>query len=198
MVEPLAVAVHAIGRTAGVAGKRVLVLGAGTIGNLVAQACGALGAEAVLITDIQAYKLDKARECGIRAVDTGVAALGEALIAEFGPAKADLTFECVGAPATAAQAIDNARKGTTIVIVGVFGDKPETNLGFVQDRELHIAGSAMYKKEDFQLAIELARSGKIQLLPLVTHRFPFAEYSRAYATIDQSGGRYMKVLIELD
>ena len=199
MIEPLAVAVHAIGRTTGVAGKQVLVLGAGTIGNLVAQACRALGAKCVVITDLQEYKLDKARACGIgQTVNTAVTPLGDAIAAEFGPSRADLIFECVGSRATVAQAIENARKGTTVVIVGVFSDKPEINMGFVQDRELHIVGSAMYKKEDYRVALKLVGSGKIELDQLVTHRFKFAEYGAAYATIDQSGGRYMKVLIDLD
>lgn len=199
MIEPLSVAVHAIGRTSGVAGKQVLVLGAGTIGNLVAQACKAFGARAVMVTDLQEYKLDKARACGIdRAVNTTSMELGDALAAEFGPTRADLIFECVGARATAAQAVDNARKGTTIVIVGVFSDKPEINMGYVQDREIHIVGSAMYKKEDYRVALKLVGSGKVELDQLITHRFKFEEYSSAYATIDQSGGCYMKVMIDLN
>ncbi len=199
MIEPLSVAVHAIGRVGAVAGKRVLVLGAGTIGNLVSQACKALGATAVMITDLQEYKLEKARACGIEcAVNTSSNSVADALATEFGPGRADLIFECVGARATATQAIENARKGTTIVIVGVFSDNPEINMGYVQDRELHIVGSAMYKKEDYAVALELAGSGKVELDQLITHRFQFEEYPAAYAAIDQSNGRYMKVMVELD
>ena len=57
MLEPVAVGVHAVRRAGDITGKKVLVLGAGTIGNLVAQVAKALGAAAVMITDISDYKL---------------------------------------------------------------------------------------------------------------------------------------------
>ena len=70
-IEPLAVAVHAVKRAfadGDVRGKKVLVLGAGTIGNLVAQSAKGLGAEAVMITDISDFKLKMAEDCGVEYV----------------------------------------------------------------------------------------------------------------------------------
>lgn len=199
MIEPVAVAVHALGRGGDVSGKKVLVLGAGTIGNLVAQVAKALGAASVMITDISDYKLDMARTCGIdHAVNTSRRDLLKALQEDFGPDRADLILECVGVQATATQAIENARKGSTIVIVGVFGQKPAIDLGLVQDRELSIVGTLMYQKLDYEVAIELVRGGKLHLDTLITHRFPFEAYLEAYHTIEQSDGHYMKVMIELD
>ena len=64
MIEPAAVGAHASNRT-DVKGKNVVVSGAGTIGNLVAQFCKARGAKRVLITDVSDLRLAKARECGI-------------------------------------------------------------------------------------------------------------------------------------
>jgi L-iditol 2-dehydrogenase len=199
MIEPVSVAVHAVGRGGGASGKKVLVLGAGTIGNLVAQVARASDAKAVMITDIKDYKLEKAKECGIDyVVNTAREDLKNVLPRDFGPERADLILECVGSEVTAAQAIENARKGTTIVIVGVFGQKPAINLGFVQDWELNLVGTAMYQKQDYERAIELVTSGKIRLDRLVTHRFAFEDYLEAYHTIENSGGEYMKVMIDLD
>ena len=65
MIEPASVAVHAVSRGGDVQGKKVLVLGAGTIGNLVAQVAKGFGASAVMITDLQDYRLQKAKECGV-------------------------------------------------------------------------------------------------------------------------------------
>jgi L-iditol 2-dehydrogenase len=97
MIEPVSVAVHALSRAGDVAGKKVLVLGAGTIGNLVAQVAQASGAEKVLITDISPYKLEKARACGINHVlNPQQDDLGQAILDAFGPDKADLILECVG------------------------------------------------------------------------------------------------------
>lgn len=197
-VEPVSVAVHAVRRGGGAAGKQVLVLGGGTIGNLVAQVAKAEGAAAVMITDVSDYKLGKARDCGIDyAINTAREDLNEAVLKHFGPARADLILECVGAQATATEAVAVARKGTPIVIVGVFGRKPEVDLGLVQDRELSLIGTLMYQKPDYERAIELIESGQIRIEPLITHRFAFEDYLDAYHAIEESGGEYMKVMIEL-
>jgi L-iditol 2-dehydrogenase len=199
MIEPVSVAVHAVRRGGDVTAKKVLVLGAGTIGNLVAQVAKAFGAQAVMITDVSDYKLNKATACHIDfAINTAREDLNAALLRDFGPNRADLILECVGVQPTATQAVECARKGTTIVIVGVFGEKPVVNLGFVQDRELNLVGTAMYQKTDFEAAIELVTGGKIHLDELVTHRFAFDNYLQAYHAIEQSRGEYMKVMIELD
>ncbi len=199
MIEPIAVCVHAIARGGGAAGKRVLVLGAGTIGNLTAQVAKASGASAVLITDVSDYKLQKAQECGIDfTVNITQANLGDAILEYFGPEKADLMLECVGVETTITDAVNYARKGTTIVVVGVFGKKPQVDLGLVQDRELSLVGTLMYQKADYERAVELVSSGKMNLDALVTHRFPFDHYLDAYHTIETANGEYLKVIIELD
>ena len=180
-------------------GKRVLVLGAGTIGNLVAQVARAFGAQAVMITDVKDYKLAKAQACGIEfAINTAQNDLNQAILEHFGADRADLILECVGAQATITQAVNFARKGTTIVVVGVFGEKPLVDLGLVQDRELKLVGTLMYQKSDYEIAIDLVKSGKMQLDDLITHRFKFDQYLAAYHAIEDSDGEYMKVMIELD
>jgi L-iditol 2-dehydrogenase len=108
-------------------------------------------ANAVIITDINDYKLDKARECGTDfAVNPRKEDLSRAILRDFGPGRADLILECVGAQETIAQAIENARKGTTIVIVGVFGREPEVDLGLVQDHVLSLVGTLMYQRQDYE------------------------------------------------
>jgi L-iditol 2-dehydrogenase len=199
MVEPVSVAVHALSRAKEDLGKNVLVLGAGTIGSLVAQVARASGAKAVMITDINDYKLKKARACGIDfAVNTAQQDLNAAILEHFGPNRADLILECVGVQPTITQAVANARKGTTIVVVGVFGRKPEVDLGLVQDRELSLVGTLMYQKRDYERAIELVAGGKLCLDKMITHHFPFGEYMKAYETINAAQGNIMKVLITLD
>lgn len=198
-IEPISVTVHAILRGGGAEGKRVLVLGAGPIGNLTAQVAKATGAKAVMITDVSPYKLEKARKCGVDfVVNTAHEPLGEAILRDFGPEKADLILECVGVEATITDAVLNARKGSTIVIVGVFGKKPQVDLGLVQDRELSLVGTLMYQKADYERAIDLVASGKMQLDEMITHRFPFQQYLNAYHAIEASKGEYLKVMIELN
>jgi L-iditol 2-dehydrogenase len=199
MIEPVAVAVHALGRAGDVSGQKVLVLGAGPIGNLVAQAAKGLGAAKVMITDVSAFRLGKAKECGIDlCVNIGSTDLATAMKEHFGEAKADLILECVGSPQTISQAVAVARKGTDIIVVGVFGDKPVVDMGTVQDRELRLIGTLMYREPDWKKAIELVESGKIRLAPLITDHFEFADYIKAYHYIDSNRERAMKVMIVVE
>ncbi len=198
MVEPLAVAVHALSRGGDIKGKKILVLGAGPIGNLVAQAAKGMGANAVIITDLSEYRLDIARKCGIDyCVNIREQDLEEVIIEQFGPDRADLILECVGVNPTMEQAICYARKGTDIIVVGVFGDKPTIDLGLVQDRELRLIGTLMYQENDYEKAIELIRTKSVQVEPLITNHFAFRDYLRAYQHIEAQKDRVMKVMISI-
>ena len=199
LVEPLAVAVHALGRAGKGKIEKVLVLGAGPIGNLVAQASKAFGANEVMITDLSEYRLGVAKECGVDyVVNPNNENLLEKLNERFGKDRADLILECVGDQSTIEQAIQYARKGTDIVVVGVFGKKVTLDLGLVQDRELRLIGTLMYKRDDFVKAIELLESGMVNPGPLLSRHFPFHEYQKAYEYIDAHRERMMKVLINVD
>ena len=116
----------------------------------------------------------------------------------FGKDGADVMFECVGINATMDQAITYARKGSDIVVVGVFGDLGTINMGFVQDHELRLIGTAMYREEDYIKAIELVGEGKIAFDPLITDHIDFDEYKKAYDLIDQQKDKAMKVIIVMD
>ncbi|HUU26195.1 MAG TPA: alcohol dehydrogenase catalytic domain-containing protein [archaeon] len=198
MVEPLAVAVHALGRYGQVAGKKILVLGAGPIGNLVAQAAKGMGADQVMIVDISDFRIRLAEKCGIdHTVNNNRADLGEELQNAFGKDRADLILECVGINTTIEQAIQHARKGTDIIVVGVFGDKATVDLGLVQDRELKLIGTLMYQEKDFCKAIELMAERKVVLEPLITDYFDFQNYQKAYEYIEEKKDKTMKVMIRL-
>ena len=199
MIEPCAVAVHAVSRVGDITSFNVLVLGAGPIGNLIGQTAKALGAKAVMITDLSDFRLGIAKEVGIDfTINRKKQELSEEIIKAFGPDKADLIIECVGANETIDSAIDNARKGSNIIIIGVFGDKPTINLGFVQDRELKLIGTLMYQTNDYNKAIELVNTNKIKLEPLMTKHFPFEDYQKAYKFIEDKKDKVMKVFIDVN
>lgn len=199
MIEPLAVAVHAVRRfTENMTGKRAVVLGGGPIGNLVAQTAKALGAEVVLLSEISAFRLEAAQKCGIQTVNTKEKNLGEAILEACGPDRADVIFECIGSNVTMAQAVEYARKGSTIIVVGVFGDIASVDMAVVQDHELTMRASAMYREEDYIKAIELVADGKIEFETLITHRFGFKDFKKGYETIEQEKDLAMKVMINME
>lgn len=198
LVEPLAVAVHALKRGGDIKRRKILILGAGPIGNLVAQAANGMGAQSVMITEISDYRINIARECGINyCLNSKTQDIGEELINTFGKDKADLILECVGINTTTEQAIANARKGTDIIVVGVFAEKATVDLGLVQDRELKLIGTLMYQEEDYRKAIELIEESKVKLDPIITEHFPFEDYLEAYKYIEEKKDKIMKVMIKL-
>lgn len=198
MIEPLAVAVHAVRKFGDMQGMRVAVLGAGPIGILVAQAAKGMGAESVLITDISDLRLEKARQCGVDfCVNTREADFGEALVSSFGPDKADVIYDCAGNNVTMEQAIRCARKGSTIILVAVFAGMAEVDLAVLNDHELDLNTTMMYRNEDYLEAIELVRAGKVDLKPLISKHFAFRDYAEAYRYIDENRETTMKVIIDV-
>lgn len=197
MVEPVSVAVHSVRRAGDVSGKKVAVLGAGPIGNLVAQVARADGAE-VLITDISDFRLDIAGQCGLEnTVNPNTESLKQAVLRVFGPKSFQVGFECVGVEATMTDAIENIAKGGTIVVVGVFGEKPRVDMGLVQNNELNLVGTLMYKREDYIKAVELIDSGDVITEPLMSKHYTMDDYLTAYKFIDQARDKSMKVFIDI-
>ncbi len=198
MVEPLAVAVHALRQAGDIKGTKIAVLGAGPIGNLVAQAAKGLGAGQVLITDISDTRLKKAKECGVDyCVNTRVTDLGEAMQNAFGPDKADIIYDCAGNNVTMGQAIKYARKGSVIILVAVFAGPAQVDLAVLNDHELDLKTSMMYRNEDYLDAIELISTSKVQLNPLISKHFKFRDYLKAYQYIDEHRETTMKVIIDV-
>ncbi|MHA2202463.1 MAG: zinc-binding dehydrogenase, partial [Candidatus Hodarchaeales archaeon] len=167
--------------------------------NLVAQTSKAFGAKEVLITDLSDYRLEIATTVGIDYRINAIRQnLSDRIIELFSDEKADLIIECVGSNQTINEAISNARKGSEIIIVGVFGEQPTIDLTVVQSNELKLIGTLMYQKRDYLKAIELVNKKRIQLEPLMTTHFAFKRYDEAYCHIEKKKDKSMKVFIDIN
>lgn len=198
MLEPLAVTVHAARRFPELEGARVAILGAGPIGILLSQSVKALGAREVLITDISDYRLQLAKQCGADyAVNTRGEDFGEAMLRCFGPDRADVIYDCAGNDTTIGQAIRYARKGSKIILVAVFASMAHVDLFTLNDHELDLDTTMMYRHEDYVEAIRLVSEGKVQLRPLMSRHFAFTDYLEAYKYIEANRETTMKVLIDV-
>lgn len=198
MIEPLAVAVHAVKQAGDVTNKDICVLGAGPIGNLTAQVAKGMGARKVMITDVSDIRLGKAAEVGVDVcINTMKKDFAKAFVETFGPDKADVIYDCAGNNITMDQAIQNARKGSTIILVAVFAGPATVDLAVLNDHELDLNTSMMYRNEDYLDAIRLVKEGKVQLKPLISRIFPFKDYLEAYHYIDDNRESTMKVIIDL-
>jgi L-iditol 2-dehydrogenase len=180
-------------------GANAVVLGCGPIGILLIQSLKAFGAAKVFATDISDARLELAAKLGADyAVNTLKKDYSQELFAAFGPDKADVVFECAGSDITMDQAIQNARKGSVIILVAVFGKKANIDLAKLNDSELDLNTSMMYRHEDFVDSIRFVEEGKIQLEPLQSAIFAFEDYKKAYEYIDSNRETTMKVLIDVD
>jgi L-iditol 2-dehydrogenase len=166
MVEPLAVAVHAM-RKVNVAGLEVAVLGAGTIGLLVAQVASAYGAASVTVIDVLEHrrKIAHALELDTHGLDASTY---------------DVIIECVGSGKALASAIESTRKGGEIVVVGVYGQPATIPAKLIQDWELILHGTLMYTSSDYAEAIRLLDARQVLTAPLITHRFKLSEVKHAF------------------
>ncbi len=199
MIEPAAVGAHAASRAGDLAGRNVVVSGAGTIGNLVAQFVLARGARRVLITDVSDYRLEIARKCGIAdTLNVAKTPLKEGIKEVFGDEGFQAAFEVAGVESSVRALMECAEKGSTIVVVAVFAKDPAISMFHLGEHELTLAGTMMYRHEDYLTAVEEISSGKITLAPLVTDRFPFAQYDEAYRFIARNQEKCMKVIIDLE
>ena len=199
MIEPLAVTVHAARRFPDIEGSSVAILGCGPIGILLMQTCKALGARSVMITDVSEGRLALARKCGADfAVNTADVDFGDAMIEAFGPDKADVIYDCAGNDTTMGQAIKYARKGSTIILVAVYAGMANVDLAVLNDHELDLNTTMMYRHEDYVTAIKLVEEGRIRLEPLMSKHFAFQDYLDAYRYIDANREATMKVIIDVD
>lgn len=180
MIEPLAVALHAIKRSGGVSGKRVLVLGAGTIGRLVAAAAKAYGAVPVAITEVVPERRRKAEDSGIAHVlnPEGKHFLEEIL--EISGLGFDTIFEASASPRALRQAFDIVRPGGTVVQIGT---QPNEDIPLpamrIMRKEINYVGSQRYG-DVFDEAIRLVTAGRIDLRPLMSDEFRADEAAKAF------------------
>lgn len=197
-IEPVAVAVHSTGRAGDMQGKNVVVAGAGTIGNLVAQACRNRGAAKVLITDVSDFRLEVARQVGMtNTCNVAKEPLDDAAARVFGADGYDLAVEVSGVEASLTSLVAGVNKGGILLIVGVFEDKPVVDMSVVCEHELDVKGSMMYRHEDWVEAVQWVAAGDIRTEPLVSKHFSFEQFPEAYSYIAREGARSMKVMIDL-
>lgn len=196
LIEPLSTPVHAVRLAGDVAGKAVVILGAGTIGLLLLRVVVAHGAKRVVVTDPLPAKRERASAMGADAV---VDAVADDVVArvrgELGES-ADVVFDCVAVPATVQQAVAMASKGGTVVIVGVPTGDVSVPLPIVQDHQVRIQGAATYLPVDYAESIELLRRGDVRARDIITGIVPLDAAADAFR--QSVSGEHIKVLVAID
>ena len=143
MIEPIAVAVHAVSLVNLPNRASAVVVGAGMIGLLTLQVLREAGCSRILVTDIDDSRLALAKTLGATDVVNGktAEASGEFQRLTSG-AGVDVAFEAVGSTPTVNIAINSVKKGGTVVLIGNVTPKVEIPLQAVVSRELRLQGTA--------------------------------------------------------
>lgn len=194
MLEPLAVALHAVKRAGSVAGKRVMVAGGGPIGLLVAMTAQAFGAVPVALADVLATRREFAQGMGIDAAMDPVSPHLADEVRGLTGSGFDVVFEASGARAALRQAFGWVRPGGTIVQIGTLGveDVP-LPANELMVREISLLGSMRYGNV-FDEAIRLVQARRIKVDRLISDVFPFARIDEAMAKA-AGKGRALKVQV---
>lgn len=194
LVEPLAVACHDV-RLGGVKpGDKVVVLGGGPIGTLVALVAQESGAD-VIISEINPARIEIGRELGFEVVNPQDVDLVALMEEKTQGARADVVFEVTASPAGAEIMTELVRTRGQIVIVGIFSDPEKVNLFRVLWRELRVRGARVYESQDFDKAIKLAGRGDLPLDTLISEVYPLERLGEGLEELAR-GGDVMKILIQ--
>ncbi len=175
LVEPVAVALHAVSLTPVRVNDSAVVVGAGMIGLFVIQALKLAGCGQIIAIDLDDDRLALAKTLGATATfnpdKENVAAQVQALTHGRG---ADVAFEVVGVSATVNTAIDCARKGATVTLVGNLSPTVTMPLQAIVTRQLRIQGSCAINGE-YEAALDLIASGRINVLAILSAEAPLTE-----------------------
>jgi (R,R)-butanediol dehydrogenase/meso-butanediol dehydrogenase/diacetyl reductase len=196
LVEPAAVAVHAVRRGGDVEGSVVAVVGAGPIGVLVARAAAAMGAAYVVVIDPSAARRERAAAlCGGAVLAPGPAA-AEHILARTDGLGADVVYECAGVAETVQAAVDLARRGGRMVLAGVAETAATIVPALWVVKEVTVIGALAYTREDFRLLDGLLVSGAMALGGLRDRTVSLGELAAAFAEL--AGGKADGLKVVLD
>jgi threonine dehydrogenase-like Zn-dependent dehydrogenase len=200
-IEPTSVGTFTVKHAGVKEGDRVVVIGAGMIGNVCIQAAQAAGAGQVVAIDVSPLRLEVARSVG--ADDIFDASGGDPLEwvkqvvgvcpYHFGEGgNADVVIEAAGVPSTMQQALEMVRSGGTVAVVALPEALSPIDLTKIVHKQPRIVGAF---GGDFASSIALLADGRIDTRPLITHRFPLEQAPEAFEA-QLRPGEAMKVLIK--
>jgi 2-desacetyl-2-hydroxyethyl bacteriochlorophyllide A dehydrogenase len=194
LVEPTAVAVHDVGRAGVRDGERVVVVGGGPVGVLIALVARAAGAE-VRVVELSAHRRLLAGELGLTAWDPAAVDVPELVREWTGDAGADVAFEVSGAAAGVDMAVDVLGVRGRLCLVAIHPKPREVNLHRFFWRELTLVGARLYDRSDFEKAVALVADGTVPADRLISKIVPLAEAPAAFEALE-GGGDVMKILVD--
>jgi D-xylulose reductase len=198
MVEPFAVGMQAATKAKITPGDTAVVIGAGPIGTMVALAALAGGCARVILADLAQPKLDiAAKYQGIIPVNVTKTKLADEVRRLTDDWGADVVFECSGSPKAWQSIVDLPRPGGTIVVVGLPVEDVNFDIASLSVKEITIASVFRYAHQ-YDRAIALMASGRVDLKPLISETFKFEDSIKAFDRAVEARPTDVKLQIRMD
>jgi len=197
--EPLACAVQAAEELPRIhVGDTVLLSGPGPIGLLCLALLRLKGCRILVAgTGADSARMEIAARLGAdRVVNVGQEDLREVVLEETKGVGVDVAIECAGAAASVVACLQAVRKRGTYVQVGILGKSANLEFDLILYKQLQVFGSLAHSMATWQRVMQIHEQGKIDLAPIITHRFPLGRWEEAFAT--SAEGRGGKVLLTCD
>lgn len=193
LAEPLAVAAHAIDRAGSLAGRDILIIGAGPIGLAVTLLAPVCGARTVVVSEPGSARRELALALGASATIDPMAADVRKAFRESAGANPAVIFECSGVPGMVGKSIELAAIRGTVVVVGVStAPEPVSPVtGLFKEVSIHFALG--YETGDFHHVIELMRSGRVDVRRFISRVIPIGDLPATFASLhrDNPGAKIL-------
>jgi len=194
LVEPVSVAYHTVKIAQLKVGDFVVVLGAGPIGILVAMIANIAGAREVFLAEVLDYRIHFAEKLGFSVIDASKTDTVKEIQKITDGKSADVVFDTAGTSKTASQLFFLVRPKGKITVVGLYKQLAEVDLFNMVIKEASLSGSRVYTDIDFEKAVQLVISGKLNVAPLISHRLSLEETEKGIKLVDE-GKDVMKAVV---
>jgi L-gulonate 5-dehydrogenase len=198
LVEPVSIAVQSVARGRVTAGERVVVFGAGPIGQSIAVAAADRGASVLLLDRVE-RRLEFAVASGADTVAAEGAEQAAAAVREWAGAEGpEVVFEATGVPEVARFAVDLVANAGRVVIVGLSHTDVPLRIGDLAFKELDLLGVSCCDAGGFAEAVDLVARREDELRGLVTHEFGLDDAPEAIAYAIEHPAEVMKAVVRLE
>ncbi|MGE5619754.1 MAG: zinc-dependent alcohol dehydrogenase [Sphingomonadaceae bacterium] len=194
-VEPTSVAVHAVRRSRLKLGDRAVVLGAGPIGLLVAQAARLTTELPITLVEVSDWRLELARRLGFDVVDAKQEDIRQAILDRTGGRGAAVVFDAAGAAPLTEQVSTFVKVRGQIVMVAMPKEPRPVDLGIFAFKQAEMVGCRAFTSGDCRAAIAMMAEKKIDVAPLITHTMPLEQFHEGLE-IAKKAESSMKILLK--
>jgi threonine dehydrogenase-like Zn-dependent dehydrogenase len=171
-------------------------MGAGPIGIMTAIVLKNAGASEIIISDMDAARLELCKELGFTTVDIKEQNLAEVVGRLSNGDGVDIVFECSGTEAATFESTKLARMGGTVCMTGIHKAPHVSNLPEFSFKEQTMVATRVYTKHEFERSVAYAKEIGNELEKLVTHIIPLSHGNRAFDLIKDPGVNTVKVLLD--